>query len=150
MNERRVILLVEDSPEDREATVRAFRRAGLANPIHECEDGEEALEYLQHRGRYADPKSAPRPSMVLLDLNMPGIDGREVLAAIKGDPELQEIPVIVLTTSSDERDVEACYRGGANSYVQKPVSLDGFVQAVQRLKEFWFEVVLLPRRPGSA
>lgn len=141
-----MILLVDDSPEDREATVRAFRKAGLANRILECESGDEALDYLHGRGSHA---GAPRPSVVLLDLNMPGTDGREVLAEIKGDPELRDIPVIVLTTSRDERDVEACYRAGANSYVQKPVSLDGFVQAIQRLKQFWFEVVVLPRGDGD-
>jgi CheY-like chemotaxis protein len=138
------ILLVEDSPEDYEVTVRAFRKANLLNPVFRCEDGEEALDYLYRRGRYADPSSAPRPGLVLLDLNLPGTDGRQVLAQIKSDAQLRTIPVIVLTTSADERDIEGCYRAGANSYVQKPVSLDAFLRSVQLLKSYWFEVAILP------
>ena len=139
------ILLVEDSPEDFETTERAFRRSGLKNQIFRCADGDEALDYLHHRGRYAEPEKAPRPGVILLDLNLPGTDGREVLAEIKNDPLLKQIPVIVLTTSKDERDVEACYRCGANSYIQKPVDLDGFMKAIERLNDYWFEVVILPR-----
>ncbi|HSS75820.1 MAG TPA: response regulator [Thermoanaerobaculia bacterium] len=139
------ILLVEDSPEDFETTERAFRRSGLKNPIFRCADGDEALDYLRHRGRYAEPEKAPRPGVILLDLNLPGTDGREVLAEIKHDPLLKQIPVIVLTTSKDERDVEACYRCGANSYVQKPVDLEGFMKAIERLNDYWFEVVILPK-----
>jgi CheY-like chemotaxis protein len=139
------ILLVEDSPEDFETTERAFRRSGLKNPIFRCADGDEALDYLHHRGRYSEPENAPRPGVILLDLNLPGTDGREVLSEIKNDPQLKQIPVIVLTTSKDERDVEACYRCGANSYVQKPVDLDGFMKAIERLNDYWFEVVILPR-----
>lgn len=141
------ILLVEDSPEDFETTERAFRRSGLKNPIFRCADGDEALDYLHHRGRYAEPENAPRPGVILLDLNLPGTDGREVLAEIKNDPQLKQIPVIVLTTSKDERDVEACYRCGANSYVQKPVDVDGFMKAIERLNDYWFEVVILPKVP---
>jgi two-component system response regulator len=141
------ILLVEDSPEDYEATERAFRRAGLKNPIHRCSDGDEALDYLFRRGRYANPATSPKPGIVLLDLNLPGTDGREVLEEIKGNESLRCIPVIVLTTSSDERDIQACYSAGANSYVQKPVDLDGFMKAIERLKGYWFEVVILPREP---
>jgi two-component system response regulator len=138
------ILLVEDSPEDFEATVRALRKAGLANPIVRCEDGDEALDYLHRRGRYTEA-NASRPGIVLLDLNLPGTDGREVLGEIKGDVSLRSIPVVILTTSTDERDVERCYASGANSYVKKPVDLDGFMRAIQRLKEFWFEIVIVPR-----
>ncbi len=139
------ILLVEDSPEDYEVTVRAFRKANLLNPVFHCQDGEEALDYLYRRGRYADPTSAPRPGLVLLDLNLPGTDGRQVLAQIKSDAQLRTIPVVVLTTSADERDIEGCYRAGANSYVQKPVSLDAFLRSVQVLKSYWIEVAILPR-----
>jgi CheY-like chemotaxis protein len=141
------ILLVEDSPEDFETTERAFFRSGLKNPIFRCADGDEALEFLHRRGRYAEPDKAPRPGVILLDLNLPGTDGREVLSEIKNDPQLKQIPVIVLTTSKDERDVEACYRCGANSYIQKPVDLDGFMKAIERLNDYWFEVVILPRVP---
>jgi two-component system response regulator len=138
------ILLVEDSPEDFETTKRAFRRSGLKNPILHCADGDEALDFLFRRGGYAE---APRPGVVLLDLNLPGTDGREVLAEIKADSQLRQIPVIVLTTSSDERDVEACYSAGASSYIQKPVDLDGFMRAIERLNDYWFEVVILPKVP---
>ena len=139
------ILLVEDSPEDYAATVRAFTRAGLVNPILRCADGDDALDFLYRRGPYAAPGRAPRPGVILLDLNLPGTDGREVLAELKADAGLRAIPVIVLTTSCDERDVAGCYRAGANSYVQKPVSLERFFLAVQRLKDYWFDVVILPR-----
>jgi CheY-like chemotaxis protein len=135
---------VEDSPEDFETTQRAFRRSGLKNPIVRCSDGDEALDFLFRRGDYAD---APRPGVVLLDLNLPGTDGREVLTEMKADPELRQIPVIVLTTSSDERDVSACYKAGASSYIQKPVDLEGFMRAIERLNDYWFEVVILPRTP---
>jgi CheY-like chemotaxis protein len=149
MGAHQAVLLVEDSPEDFEATVRALRRSGLANPIYRCEDGDQALDFLYHRGRFADPAAAPRPGLILLDLNLPGTDGREVLETIKADEALRPIPVVVLTTSTDERDVERCYRAGANSYIKKPVDLDGFLRAVQRLTEFWFEVVILPRAGGA-
>ncbi|HEX3531343.1 MAG TPA: response regulator [Thermoanaerobaculia bacterium] len=138
------ILLVEDSPEDYEATVRAFKRSGLKNPIYRCEDGENALDFLHRRGPYADPERSPRPGVILLDLNLPGTDGREVLTEIKRDEQLKQIPVIVLTTSNDARDVESCYQAGANSYIQKPVDTEGFVRAIERLNGYWFEVVVLP------
>ena len=139
------ILLVEDSPEDYETTLRAFKKSGLKNPIFRCEDGDGALDFLFRRGRYADPEEAPRPGVILLDLNLPGTDGREVLSEIKSDEGLKNIPVIVLTTSNDDRDVEACYRAGANSYIQKPVDMDGFLRAIERLNGYWFEVVVLPQ-----
>ena len=139
------ILLVEDSPEDREATIRALKRAGVANPIYCCASGDEALDYLLQRDKYADPAPAPRPNLILLDLNMPGTDGREVLAEIKKSDTLRSIPVIILTTSTDIRDVTSCYQMGANSYVKKPVDLEGFMLSIQRLKDYWFEVVVLPK-----
>ena len=139
------ILLVEDSPEDFEATVRAFKKSGLRNPIVRCEDGDSALDYLFRRGQWADPESSPRPGVILLDLNLPGTDGREVLQEIKKHDQLRHIPIIVLTTSNDERDVDACYQAGANSYVQKPVDMDGFIRAIERLNGYWFEVVVLPK-----
>ena len=137
------ILLVEDSPEDFETTRRAFRRAGLRNPMLHCATGDDALDFLHQRGRYT-AATAPRPGIILLDLNLPGTDGRAVLAEIKAEAGLSEIPVVVLTTSADDRDVEACYQAGANSYVQKPVNLDAFMVAIQRLHDYWFDVVILP------
>ncbi|MEA2601294.1 MAG: hypothetical protein QOF89_2286 [Acidobacteriota bacterium] len=141
------ILLVEDSPEDFETTERALRKSGLKNPIFRCADGDEALDFLHRRGRFVDPETSPRPGVILLDLNLPGTDGREVLNEVKTDPNLKQIPVIVLTTSKDDRDIEVCYRCGANSYIQKPVDLEGFMRAIERLNDYWFEVVILPRVP---
>lgn len=140
------ILLIEDSPEDTEAMRRAFKRAGLANPIQHCMDGDDALDFLLQRNQYAEAGKAPRPGIILLDLNLPGTDGREVLAQIKQNESLMQIPVVVLTTSSDERDIDKCYKLGANSYVMKPVDFNGFLQAIQRLSDYWFEVVILPKR----
>jgi CheY-like chemotaxis protein len=139
------LLLVEDSPEDRTATLRAFKKAGMTNPIYSCVNGDDALDFLHRRGQYADPTMAPRPGVILLDLNMPGTDGREVLLEIKQHDSLKTIPVIVLTTSSDARDIDGCYQAGANSYVTKPVDLPGFLVAVQRLKDWWFDAVVLPK-----
>ena len=145
MSSQNLMLLVEDSPEDREATIRAFKKAGMANPINCCINGDDALDYLFQRGQYADVDKAPRPNLILLDLNMPGTDGRDVLAEVKKSDHLKSIPVIILTTSTDDRDIEGCYRMGANSYVKKPVDLEGFMRSVQRLKDYWFEVVILPK-----
>lgn len=125
--------------------MRAFQKANFRNPIFHCSDGDEALDFLYRRGAYSDPAQAPRPGIILLDLNLPGTDGREVLDIIKQDQDLKVIPVIVLTTSSDERDIQACYRAGANSYIAKPVDLEGFMSAIQQLKNYWFGVVILPK-----
>ena len=144
MIEHRPLMIVEDSPEDYKATVRAFKKAKLVNPIQHCEDGDEALDYLFRRGKFADPTSSPRPAVILLDLNLPGTDGRDVLKEIKADENLKVIPVLVLTSSSDERDIEACYQAGANSYVRKPVDMSGLIQAIERLKEFWLGIAILP------
>jgi len=138
------ILVVEDSPEDFEATSREFRKAGLANPLVLCVDGDSALDYLHRRGAYQDPDLSPRPGVVLLDLHLPGTDGREVLSEIKHDPELRDIPVIVLATSGDERDIERCYADGANSHVQKPVDVEGFNKALERMQDCHFAITLVP------
>jgi CheY-like chemotaxis protein len=124
--------------------MRALRKAQLANPVVHCASGDLALDYLYRQGAYKDLKISPRPSLVLLDLNLPGTDGRQVLEEIKKDRSLRTIPVIVFTTSSDRRDIAACYRAGANSYIQKPVDLAGLVTAIQRIRDFWFEVVSVP------
>jgi CheY-like chemotaxis protein len=141
---KRPVLLIEDNPEDYEATVRSLRRCGVANPLCRCEDGDAALDFLHRRGRYLDAAEAPTPGFILLDLNLPGTDGWTVLADIKRDPRLRTIPVVVFTTSSDHRDIESCYQVGANSYIQKPLDLDGFARAIARLKDYWFDTVLLP------
>jgi two-component system, response regulator len=136
--ESQPILIVEDSPDDFEATKRAFSKANLRNRIHRAESGEEALTYLRN-------ETNPRPGIILLDLNMPGLDGRKTLEIIKQTRQLQSIPVVILTTSNDERDVEACYKLGANTYIQKPVDFDGLIAAIRRLKEYWFEIAILPK-----
>jgi two-component system, response regulator len=142
------ILLVEDNLDDYEATCRAFKKANLCNPIVWCKSGRDALDCLKQEGAYKDARKAARPGLVLLDLNMPGLDGRKTLEAIKQDVALKRIPVIILTTSADERDIEACYQTGANTYVQKPVSFEGLIEAIRRLKAYWFEIALLPKEDG--
>lgn len=133
------ILIVEDSEDDFDATKRAFDKANLRNPIHHAISGEEALNYLKKKDEHCCP------GLILLDLNMPGIDGRQTLRLIKQDPEMKKIPVVVLTTSDDERDVQSCYDLGANTYIQKPVDFDGLIGAIKQLKEYWFEIALLPK-----
>lgn len=141
MNDK-LILIVEDSDDDFYATMRAFKKDGnLNNPIKRCEDGQEALAYLNQ------PWSAEhlKPAIILLDLNLPGIDGRQVLHEIKSNSKLTNIPVIVLTTSNDTKDIESCYELGANTYIQKPVRLEAFFNAIQKLKEYWFQIAVLPK-----
>jgi two-component system, response regulator len=139
------ILLVEDNQDDYEATCRAFQKANLSNPVIWSKSGRDALDILKKDGAHKDAHDGSRPGLVLLDLNMPGIDGRKTLEVIKQDDELKQIPVIILTTSADDRDVQACYQMGANTYVQKPVSFDGLIEAIKRLKAYWFEIALLPK-----
>ena len=131
------ILLVEDNPDDVELTRLAFEEANVANPVVVAADGAEALDYLFARGKYAgrDPKQLP--SIVLLDLNLPKLDGREVLQAIRANPATRELPVIVLTTSAEPFDVEASYALGVNSYIQKPVDFEQFVWAVRQVGLYW-------------
>jgi two-component system response regulator len=143
------ILLVEDSADDYEATSRAFKKVNLRNPVVWCQSGQAALDYLKQTGAHKEPNSVVLPGLVLLDLNMPGLDGRKTLQLIKQDEALKRIPVIILTTSADERDIKACYQLGANTYVQKPVSFDGLIEAIQRLKTYWFEFALLPKEAGK-
>lgn len=137
------VLLIEDSPEDYEATLRAFRACGLENPVHRCADAEEAMDYLHRRGAFINLPDNP-PAIILLDLNLPGADGRDILAELKASERFRRIPVIVLTTSSDQRDIDICYQRGANSYIQKPVSFSVFTSLIGQLKSYWFEAVLLP------
>ena len=147
LKERRkgnIIMCVEDSPEDLETIQRAFKKVGMVNPMIHFEDGDEALDYLFRRDKYSDAGNNPLPNMILLDLNLPGTDGFEILAEIKQDEKIKKIPVVVLTTSSDERDIEKCFQAGANSYIVKPVSFDGFVDAVKRLKDYWFSISVIP------
>ena len=142
MDKKQVILIVEDSDDDYEATIRAFKKVGnLSNSIIRCEDGQEALDYCQNE--WTD--TTPRPGIILLDLNLPGIDGRAVLKELKGNPRVRDIPIVVLTTSDDSKDIASCYDLGSNTYIQKPVKLEAFFESIQRLKEYWFEIAILPR-----
>lgn len=135
------ILLVEDSPADILLTREAFEQNKLVNAIHVVEDGVQAMDFLYKRGEYA---SVPRPDLILLDLNLPRKNGREVLAEIKADPDLRLIPIVVLTTSSADEDILKAYNLNANCYVVKPVGFDNFMEAVQSIRHFWFSVVTLP------
>jgi len=144
------ILIVEDSDDDYDATVRALTKGtNLKNPIHRCEDGPETLDYLSKRGRYAAPNDQPLPGIILLDLNLPGLDGRKVLEQIKSDAVLKSVPTIVMTNSEDERDINDCYLAGANTYVRKPLDWNSFFEAINRLKEYWFEIAVLPKSSAS-
>ena len=136
------ILLVEDNPGDARLTQEAMKAGKIRNRMHIVEDGVEAMHFLRREGRFA---SMPRPDLILLDLNLPRKDGREVLAEVKGDPLLKRIPVVVLTTSQAEEDVLAAYNQHANCYIAKPVDFDQFMKVVKQIDEFWVNVVTLPK-----
>lgn len=137
------ILLVEDNPGDILLTEEAFAEAKILNHIHTAKDGEEALAYLKQEEGFED---AVKPDLVLLDLNLPKVDGREVLDEIKSDPNLKRIPVVVLTSSAAEKDIVKTYDLHANSYVVKPINLEQFVNVVNAVENFWFSVVSLPAK----
>jgi CheY-like chemotaxis protein len=139
-----VILMADDDEDDRMLTAEALEESRLSNQIHFVEDGEEAMDYLLRQGKYQDPKLSPRPGLILLDLNMPKKDGREVLRDIKANPKLRRIPVVVLTTSQAESDVYRSYDLGANTYITKPVTFDSMVEVMKVLGRYWFTVVELP------
>ncbi|MBI4783082.1 MAG: response regulator [Oscillatoriophycideae cyanobacterium NC_groundwater_1537_Pr4_S-0.65um_50_18] len=139
------ILLVEDSPSDAELTIETFSESKILNRIHVAEDGVEALDFLLKRGKY---KEAPRPDLILLDLNLPKKNGREVLTEIKTHPELQTIPVVVLTTSDAEEDILRSYQLHANCYITKPVDFEQFTKIVKLISDFWFAAVRLPPTPS--
>ena len=142
-NPTATILCAEDDADYRLLTRRAAQASRLPNDLRFVEDGEELLDYLYHRGKYADPGSAPRPGLILLDLNLPRKDGREVLEAIKRDPELCRIPVVILTTSNAQEDVLRTYSLGASSYIRKPVSMTALVDIMTTIGHYWFGIVEL-------
>ena len=137
------ILLVEDSETDAELTLEALKQGKLQNTVHHVKDGEEALRYLRCEGEFSD---ARRPDLILLDLNMPRVDGREVLRQVREDESLKVIPIVVLTTSSHDKDILESYGLSANSYIVKPVSLNSFFDVVKEISNFWVRVVALPPR----
>jgi two-component system, response regulator len=138
------ILMADDDPDDRQLTKEALEEGRLINDMRFVENGEELMEYLRRQGKYAAPAEAPRPGLILLDLNMPRKDGRTVLKEIKGDPALRTIPVVVLTTSKADEDVYRSYDLGVNSYIVKPVTFEALVDILQTLEKYWFEIVELP------
>lgn len=131
------ILLVEDNPQDAELTIRALKKRNLANRLHHVEDGAEALDFLFRRGAYAQREPNAQPKVVLLDLKLPKVEGLEVLKAIKENPETKAIPVVVVTSSNQDPDIQAAYDLGANSYVIKPVNFDDFFNAMNHLGFYW-------------
>lgn len=138
------LLIIEDSDEDFTALTRIMNQANISNPIYRCEDGESALDFLHHEGEYADRSLSPRPALIVLDLNLPGTDGREVLAELKSDRNLQTIPVVIFSTSSNPKDVDACYRHGISGYIVKPMNTQRLNQLVQTFLQYWFKAVELP------
>jgi CheY-like chemotaxis protein len=143
-----VILMADDDEEDRELTRDALQSSHLANEMRFAVDGQDLMDYLRHEGRYAeDGGSAPRPGIILLDLNMPKKDGREALAEMKADESLRSIPVVVLTTSKDEEDVFRTYDLGVSAFITKPVTFAGLVEVMKTWQRYWFEIVELPEPP---
>lgn len=140
------VLLVEDNPGDARLVFEAFREGRIVNRLHHVADGQAAMDWVQRCGEHTD---APRPDLILLDLNLPRKHGKEVLAELKSDPGLREIPVIALTTSDADHDVRDCYAAGANAYIVKPVELDRFLDAMKMLEEFWLCIVKLPPGGGA-
>ena len=138
------ILMADDDEDDRLMTKEALEEARLVNEIRFVEDGEELMDYLNQRGKYEGGKNAPRPGLILLDLNMPKKDGREALKEIKTDPNLRQIPIVVMTTSKAEEDIYKSYDLGVNSFITKPVSFDGMVFVITTLANYWFQIVKLP------
>ena len=139
-----VVLLVEDSKADQRLVIRALKNAKIKTDLHVVDDGELALKYLNREAEYASEESSPRPDLILLDMNLPRVDGKQVLKQIRNNPDIRNIPVVMLTTSNHEKDVMESYSLGVNAYITKPVEMEGFVNAIQRLEEFWFELVILP------
>jgi len=139
-----VILLAEDDRGDQELTRRALEEGKIRNDLRIVEDGEEALAYLHRRGKYKDPATSPRPDLLLLDLNLPRVDGREVLERVRADSKLRRMAVVVLTTSRQEEDILRSYELGCNSFITKPVGMDQFIRVIQALEEYWFQIVVLP------
>lgn len=143
------ILMADDDEEDCMLAQDALIEAKLANELHVVSDGEELLQYLRNEGKFGDIARYQRPGLILLDLNMPKVDGRQALAEIRADDRLKDIPVVVMTTSQAEEDVVRSYSTGANSYITKPVSFEGLVAVMQTLERYWFQIVRLPNAEAA-
>jgi CheY-like chemotaxis protein len=138
------LLIVEDSNEDFRIPQRLMQRLEVQNPIYRCSNGDEALEFLEQIASEDNRDTSSKPSVILLDLNLPGIDGRDILSQIKQDNKFKEIPVVIFTTSSNPKDIELCYQKGANGYLIKPMNADELKKIVQAFVEFWLEVNIVP------
>lgn len=142
--------MADDDADDRNMAREAMAELRLRNELHFVENGEELLDYLNHRGQFAGDDRSPRPGLILLDLNMPKVDGREALMAIKADPALRQIPVVVLTTSKAEEDIFRSYDLGASSFIKKPITFDGLVSVLRELRRYWLQLVELPAARGES
>jgi CheY-like chemotaxis protein len=138
------LLVIEDSQADFESLKRVMKSLNFSYPIYRCSNGDAALEFLFQEGDYAEPEKAPRPNLILLDLNLPGTDGREVLATVKKTEELKLIPIIVFTTSGNQKDVQFCYTQGVNNYILKPMGVSALTETINILMKYWFEFSILP------
>ena len=138
------LLIAEDSDEDFEALKRLMKRMAVQNPIYRCTDGDEVLDFIYQEGEYENSGSAPRPSIILLDLNLPGIDGRDILDRLKHDSNFKEIPIVVFTTSSNPRDIDLCYEKGANGYLIKPMDSDELKRTIKAFVDYWLEANIPP------
>lgn len=138
------LLVVEDSNEDFRVLQRLMRRMAVQNPIYRCSNGDEVLDFLYQEGNYNNPNIAPRPAVILLDLNLPGMDGRDILGRLKQDGSLKEIPIVVFTTSSNPKDIELCYQKGANGYLIKPMSGEELQKLVQAFVDYWLATNIPP------
>jgi CheY-like chemotaxis protein len=148
MNKRRLNIMIAENDEDDRTLVRfAFDECKLSNTIHFVEDGEQLLDYLHHRGSYANSVDLIRPDLILLDLGLPRVNGHEALKEIKSDPKLRSIPVVIFTTSRSTKDINSTYSMGANSFIVKPVSFDGLIEVMNGLAAYWSEVTELPIVP---
>jgi CheY-like chemotaxis protein len=143
------ILMAEDDPDDRLMAEKAFLENRIANSLVTVANGVELLDYLRQQGKYAGSSTAVKPCFILLDLNMPKMDGREALRIIKSDEKLMRIPIVIITTSKAEEDILISYNVGANSYITKPITFEGLVKVIKTLKDYWLEIVELPQTNGS-
>lgn len=140
------MLVIEDSNEDFEVLQHFLQRSPLHVPIYRCMNGEHALAFLHHTGSYVERETSPRPGLIVLDLNLPGMDGRDFLRHVKQDAHLQTIPIVIFSTSDNPIDVLKCYQAGANSYMVKPINFSELKRKIQLIVDYWFEVTLLPTR----
>jgi CheY-like chemotaxis protein len=142
--DQRAIIVVEDSDVDYKTILWIFKKLDVTYPVIRCEDGDAVLEYLYEQSNYTGRNKLLRPALILLDLNLPGVDGRSILRQIKTDERFKILPVVVLTTTSNSKDIKTCYQNGASTYIIKPVNLENFVRSIKQMLAYWFEAATLP------